>query len=81
MAKSTKSTIQATAHTAQGLRGSLFKTFDDIVADRITPLKARAIAAVASSILGTVEIELEMAKLQRRFDPQVARQRLHGPTF
>lgn len=51
-----------TERTSKGLRESLFKAFDDLRNDDITPQKARELYRTAATILMSVKLEIEAAR-------------------
>jgi len=58
--KAARSVLSIT--TSRDLRLSLIQTYQDLLAERITPHEARARAVVARAILDTVRTELMLAR-------------------
>lgn len=52
--------IENTIRTSNGLRDSLFQEIDLLRRGKSNPSKARAVAALASQILQSVKLEIEM---------------------
>jgi len=55
-----------TIRTSAGLRDTLFDELDRVINGKSTPAQANAVARLADQIAATVQLELEVAKMQMR---------------
>jgi hypothetical protein len=56
------------SRTSSGLRDALFDELDDLRNGRTNPTKANAVSKIASSIISTVEMELEVHRIMSKAD-------------
>lgn len=61
-AKSKTEEVKDTIRTSQGLRDTLFETYDGLRRGKITPQAAREHCRIASAILSVVRLEIDAAK-------------------
>jgi len=64
--KPIESPAKMTQRTSAGLRGSLFDELDGLRKGTINATRANAVAKLASTIIETVRVELDVAKYAER---------------
>ena len=52
--------LQATERTSRGLRNALFEQLDLLRSGEVTPTQARAVASIATQILNSARLEIDM---------------------
>jgi hypothetical protein len=62
----TQSQKPPTIRTSAGLRDTLFDELDRVINGKSTPAQANAVARLADQIASTVQLELEVAKMQMK---------------
>lgn len=64
-------TIQKSTRSISGLRETLFETLDELRGGTMEPHKAKAVMYVAQVILNTVQVQMQVERLQTRSELQM----------
>lgn len=64
-------TIPKSTRSISGLRETLFETLDELRGGTMEPTKAKAVMYVAQVILNTVQVQMQVERLQSRSELQM----------